>query len=157
MKKTYLLVAIIVVIILTGFGLFYLSSKNTQHPESAMETQDSQTTADAMMGDSRYKEYSSSVLGAAASTKRVLFFYANWCPTCRPADANFKANLDKIPEGVTLIRVNYNDSDTDADESALADKYNVTYQHTFVQIDESGNPVTRWNGGAISELLTNIK
>jgi hypothetical protein len=57
---------------------------------------------------------------------------------------------------VTIIRVNYNDSDTDPAEEALADEYGVTYQHTFVQIDENGNEVAKWNGGEIEELLERI-
>lgn len=104
-----------------------------------------------------YVPYTAASLADAAAHKRVLFFYANWCPTCKPADAAFEANKDKIPEGVALIRVNYNDTDTDQEEKDLAKKYQVTYQHTFVQIDSSGKEVTRWNGGQIKELTQNIK
>ena len=39
----------------------------------------------------------------------------------------------------------------------LAQKYSITYQHTFVQIDAEGKEITKWNGGKIDELLTNIK
>lgn len=116
---------------------------------------------DNMMGDemaqSRYVKYSKAALDASTNTRRVLFFYANWCPTCRPADANFSDNKDRIPEDVTLIRVNYNDSETDQQEKDLAKKYGITYQHTYVQIDASGKEITKWNGGQINELLANIK
>lgn len=91
------------------------------------------------------------------SGRRVLFFYANWCPTCRPADVNIRANEDKLPEDLTVVRVNYNDTDTDLAEKALAQKYGVTYQHTFVQIDTDGAEIAKWNGGALPELLENIK
>ena len=37
------------------------------------------------------------------------------------------------------------------------EKYGITYQHTFVQIDAEGKEITKWNGGKIDELLTNIK
>lgn len=106
---------------------------------------------------SGYLVYSKTNLDNAKNTRRVLFFYANWCPTCRPADANFSENESKIPTGTTLIRVNYNDTETDQDEKDLANKYGVTYQHTFVQIDENDNVVTKWNGGQIGELLQRIK
>lgn len=105
----------------------------------------------------RYVPYMKSAFAQAASTRRVLFFYASWCPTCRPADADFSANQDKIPSDMTLIRVNYNDPDTDSEEKALAKKYTVTYQHTFVQIDANGDKVAVWNGGQTAELLTNSK
>lgn len=124
--------------------------------ETVMEKEDD----DTMMADknsSRYIEYSKTALDQAASNRRVLYFYANWCPTCRPADADFTANSSKIPSDVTVIRVNYNDTDTDQEEKDLAKKYAITYQHTFVQIDGQGKEVTKWNGGQINELLSNIK
>ena len=116
-----------------------------------------QKADDKMMFDSRYVEYSKTALEKAASNRRVLFFYASWCPTCRPADASFKENISKIPKDVTLIRVNYNDPETDQEEKDLAKKYGITYQHTYVQIDNTGKEITKWNGGQINELLSNIK
>lgn len=106
---------------------------------------------------SRYIPYSKSALDKASNSRRVLFFYASWCPTCKPADANFTQNAGKIPEDVTLIRVNYNDPETDQEEKDLAKKYGITYQHTYVQIDSAGKEVTKWNGGQIDELLSHIK
>jgi thiol-disulfide isomerase/thioredoxin len=106
---------------------------------------------------SRYVVYSKTALDQAATNRRVLYFYANWCPICKPADADFRANSSKIPADVTVIRVNYNDTDTDQEEKDLAKKYGITYQHTFVQIDGQGKEVTKWNGGKTDELLANIK
>lgn len=103
-----------------------------------------------------YVEYSKAALENATG-RRVLFFYASWCPTCRPADADFQAKQDIFPSDVTMIRVNYNDPGTDQEEKDLAEKYGVTYQHTFVQIDESGKEISTWNGGQTAELLKNIK
>lgn len=45
--------------------------------------------------------------------------------------------------GVQAFRVNFNDTDTDADEKALAGAFGITYQHTFVLIDASGREVSR--------------
>lgn len=107
--------------------------------------------------DERYQVFTPQVLENAASSRRVLFFYANWCSTCRPADASFQTNSDQIPEDVTVIRVNYNDTDTDAAERALAARYNITYQHTFVQIDAQGNAIHTWNGGDIDAVVRNVQ
>ena len=98
-------------------------------------------TPQAMMEkeSNKYIEYVNPETLETKSSKVVLYFFANWCPTCIPVDKEFKANEDKIPEGVTVIRVNYNDPDTDSNEKALSKKYGITYQHTFVQIDEKGN------------------
>ncbi len=112
---------------------------------------------DEKMGKGGYVQYSKATLDEAAGNRRVLFFYASWCPTCKPADVSFTQNVSKIPEDVTLIRVNYNDPETDQEEKDLAKKYAITYQHTFVQLDETGKEVTKWNGGQIDELLSNIR
>lgn len=105
----------------------------------------------------RYVVYSPQNLLDAKNSKRVLFFYASWCPTCIPADADFRQNATVIPEGVTVIRVNYNDPETDASEKELAEKYQITYQHTFVQIDENDKVVSKWNGGKTENLIQNIQ
>lgn len=91
------------------------------------------------------------------NSRKVLFFFANWCPTCKDVDESLNKNKSKIPTDIEIIKVNYNDSDTDAEDKELARKYGITYQHTFVQIDENGNEITKWNGGGYEELLSNIK
>jgi|GEM_PF-817744 len=118
---------------------------------------DQPTQSETSLSPASYSEYSPERFQQASSSKRVLFFYANWCPTCRPVDQEFTQNTEEIPQGVSVIRVNYNDSDTDDNEKALAKKYGVTYQHTFVQIDSEGNEVAKWNGGQSEELIENLK
>jgi thiol-disulfide isomerase/thioredoxin len=107
--------------------------------------------------DLRYLNYSTANFDQSRDKIRVLFFYASWCPTCRPADTDFTNNMSQIPEDVVVFRVNYNDPDTDQDEKDLAEQYGITYQHTFVQIDALGQAVKKWNGGKLNELLTNIQ
>lgn len=156
MKSVYLSVVIIVVLALIGFGLKSNSSKNTSPPLNSTTQQENESVSQKSLNSSAYIEYSNSELEKASGKRRVLFFFANWCPTCKPTDQDLKANESKIPEDVTVIRVNYNDTDTDAEEKDLAKKYAITYQHTFVQIDQDGNEITKWNGGKTNELLKNI-
>ena len=171
--NTKVIIAVVIGIVVLAGGFFYLSdmnnSQNSQMAgDQAMMTEDNSAgqgemmekedqIADDAMNDSRYVPYSKSELDSAAGTRRVLYFYANWCPTCRPADENFRQEQARIPEDVTVIRVNYNDTDTDQEEKDLAQKYGITYQHTFVQIDRQGNEVAKWNGGQLDELLTQIR
>lgn len=165
------MVAIVIVLVVLAGGFLYINNVNNAQKSQMSVDEKMMGDEDVMMdkgekamekdgmmaGDSRYVEYSKPMLDQAANGRRVLYFYANWCPICRPADVNFKENASKIPEDVTVIRVNYNDTDTDQEEKDLAKKYGITYQHTFVQIDEQGNEVAKWNGGQIDELLGNIK
>lgn len=139
----------IIILVLVGAGLFISNrSKNVEEANIVQEIKSN---------SSRYVEYSKSVLENAANTRRVLFFYASWCPTCKPTDTDLKLSIDKIPPDVTVIRVNYNDPDTDQEEKDLAKNYGITYQHTFVQIDAQGKEITKWNGGRTEDLLAKIK
>ncbi|MBI4054219.1 MAG: thioredoxin family protein [Candidatus Doudnabacteria bacterium] len=100
-----------------------------------------------------YIDYSAQALAQAqVEGKRiVLNFYAPWCPFCRAADADFQANLGRLPENLVLLRVQYDS------EKELKSKYGVTYQHTFVQVDEQSKQVTKWSGGGIDELIARVK
>lgn len=100
-----------------------------------------------------YKDYSPQALTNAQkdSGKMVLFFHAKWCPFCKTADAAFLSRTNEIPSGITVLKTDYDS------EKELKTKYGVTYQHTFVQVDAEGNLITKWNGGDIDALKTNIK
>lgn len=106
-----------------------------------------------MAKNGEYMDYSAATAAAesAEGHKVVLFFHAPWCPFCKAADTAFKAKLDQIPANVVVLKTDY-DSNT-----ALKQKYGVTYQHTFVQIDKDGNLVTKWNGGDLANLIKFIK
>ncbi len=126
-------------------------------PAVMMEKTVESTAMPETLSSPRYVEYSRAALDQSSNMRRVLFFYASWCSTCRPADADFKKNIDLIPADLVLIRVNYNDPETDTEEKALAAQYGITYQHTFVQIDAQGNEVAKWNGGQFDQLLARVK
>ena len=65
--------------------------------------------------------------------KILLYFYANWCPTCKLEQSNTFAAFNEIKDSDLIgFRVNYRDSDTNADEEALAKEFGVSYQHTKV-------------------------
>ncbi len=102
---------------------------------------------------STYQDYSEIVLDTAVAENKtvVLFFHANWCPTCKTADVDITENLSDIPENVVVLKTDYDS------EKELKKKYNVTYQHTFVQIDQNKEMVTSWNGGGASDIAKRIK
>lgn len=99
-----------------------------------------------------YQIYRPELLSLASSGKVVLFFHAAWCPTCRGLNKDIEANLDNIPAGVHILKVDY-DTYTD-----LKRQYGVTYQHTMVQVDANGNQLAKWSGSpTLSSLISNIK
>ncbi len=165
-----IVIGIVVILTIFGAGMFS-ANQQSQNPKSvetaqkgSSSRQDSAEQGSStssqnqnLDNNSKYIEYSRQAFDQAKGSRRVLYFYASWCPTCRIADPDLSTNSNKFPEDVIVLRVNYNDPDTDQEEKDLAKKYAITYQHTFVQIDGSGNEVTKWNGGKTEELLANIK
>jgi len=151
-----IIIAGIVISVLVGGGLI-VTNQQSQQAEQAKMTQEKDGNKMVKTSPSRYIEYSKGAYDQAANKRRVLYFYATWCPSCKVANEDFTANPNKIPGGVVVIRTNYNDPNTDQEEKDLAKKYGITYQHTFVQIDEQGKELTKWNGGKTDELVANIK
>jgi len=105
------------------------------------------------MSAGQYIDYSSEALVAAQTDgkKPVLFFWAAWCPFCRAANEDFEKHSSQIPANVVILKVNYDK------EQELKQRYGITYQHTFVQVDAQGNVITKWAGGGIEELVENVK
>lgn len=92
------------------------------------------------------------VLQAHNQGQRVLlFFYAPWCPTCRGAEQDFKNNFTQFPSDLKIFRVDYDTA------NELKNRYGITYQHTFVQIDPQGNEITKWQGGGVNTILQNLE
>ena len=106
---------------------------------------------DTMMKHSGYVEYTEKAYTDASKMKRVLFFAANWCPTCRAADKVFTGKIKDIPADVVVFKTDYDK------ETALKTKYAITRQHTFVYVDAKGAALKKWSGGDLGELLENTK
>lgn len=107
---------------------------------------------DVMMKVGSYEAYSADKLARAETGDVVLFFYASWCPSCRGLNSSIESNLKSIPEGVTILKTDYDK------ETELKKKYGVTYQHTLVQVDKDGNMIKKWSGGSsLDNLLSQIQ
>ena len=107
---------------------------------------------DAVMMKGSYEIYSPEKLARAETGKVVLFFKATWCPTCRALDSDITKNLTNIPDGVSILELNY---DT---ETELRKKYGVTVQHTLVQVNAAGEQITKWSGGnTLASVLSRLQ
>jgi len=85
-----------------------------------------------------YDDYSADPSVFAEGGNVVLFFHASWCPTCQAAEANLTSQ--PVPDGLTVVKTDF-DTMTE-----LRQKYGVTVQHTFVQIDAGGAQLAKWSG-----------
>lgn len=87
----------------------------------------------------------------AAEGKTVVFFYASWCPNCRATVAELNARWAEVNPDLTLVIADYDK------EAALKGKFGVTYQDTFVLLDNAGNGVKSWNSGGVDGLNANSR
>ena len=128
--------------------------KQSESEETTMKTDVMAKKEDTSMpnGAGSYETYSPEKIAKAATGNVVLFFRASWCPTCRALDADIKAHLKDIPSALTILDVDYDNS------TSLKEKYGVTYQHTFVQVDANGSLIKKWSGSpTLASLVSQVK
>ncbi len=130
-----------------------MKEKEAMMKDDAAKTDSMMDNGDTMMKAGSYESYApEKVTLASASHEVVLFFRASWCPTCRAVDADIKANISKIPGSLAILDVDYDNS------ASLKQKYGVTYQHTFVQVDKDGNLIKKWSGSpTLAALVAEVK
>lgn len=157
MNNKYLIAGGIVIGVLAGaYFLIPHAKKPTQiltnQEETELDMSDTRIDLSPNAESSRYQDYSPERASLASNDRKVvLFFHASWCPTCKAAHQAFLEGQDSIPSDVLILKTDY-DTQTD-----LKKKYDVNYQHTFVQIDSEGNQIQQWNGGDIKELLKRVQ
>jgi thioredoxin 1 len=107
---------------------------------------------DMMMKAGTYESYSEEKLMLAETGDVILSFHASWCPSCRALDADIMKRMDAIPEGVHILKVDYDTA------TELKKKYGVTVQNTLVQVDATGTLIAKWSGSTeLKSLVSHIK
>lgn len=160
MTKKYILISIATFFtIFIGSILLIVLSQNASMNTTSNDNADVISLNDNNIEDDKikgvnsgtYEAYSSEKLEMNSDKKQILFFHANWCPTCRILETYITSNLTEIPKDVVIYKVDY-DSNTD-----LKRKYGITYQHTLVYVDSNGELIDKWAGSNnINEILENI-
>lgn len=118
--------------------------------ESEMMEENETHSLDAeveVMMNGVYESYAPEKLARAEIGDVVISFHATWCPSCRALEADILKNINAIPSGVSILKVDY---DT---ETELKKKYGVTVQNTLVQVDAEGNMIHKWSGSTQLETL----
>lgn len=179
-KKALVIVSIVVVLFLVGGGVFAYSNNQNDKKEQEKMAMEKKTEDEAMTkkeeaaamekdkiskeGDSLDKDAAMSKQGSYvtltdydkdpskyADSKKVYFFHASWCPICKDIDEEINADMSKIPAGVTMIKTDF-DNSTD-----LRQKYGVTTQYTFVQVDSDGNETAQWSATSLQKAIDGIE
>ena len=167
-KKSSIIVAVIVgALLIGGSAIAYNNNQNDKKEaeHAAMMKKEADTLAmqkekdadaipkdhamakdsAAMMVKGSFTDYDQAKLVNAEHGHVVLFFSASWCPTCKEANKNFTSTA--TPDGLTLLKLDYDNS------TELKQKYGVTYQHTFVQVDKNGTLIKKWSGSTTYDQI----
>lgn len=115
-----------------------------------MESQ--QPEVDLSQESPQYINYSPSTYQELLGKKPfVLFFHANWCPTCLYLEENIKNELSTFPNGTKILQADF---DT---ETELKNEYKVYVQSTLVVINSKGEAVKTLAAPENPELIEYIK
>lgn len=115
------------------------SQSPSQSSPAASSTSSASAPSAAPGGYISQQDYEQNKAGLG-DTHVVLFFNADWCPTCQEANRNLKASKSSWPTGLTVVDIDYDDN------RDLRSEYGVTYQHTFVEISPDGQMIKKWSG-----------
>ncbi len=120
---------------------------------SSMSSANSSSSSTMNMDMSKagiFTTYAPDALTKTEGHKNVIFFSAPWCPTCQATNKDIQANLNNINPKLHILSADF---DTSVE---LRQKYGVTMQHTFVEIDASGNLIKKIGGLATVKDINNF-
>jgi len=153
-KNTGIIIGVVALVIIVGGVYTSMRGKDDAIMDTKMDDSsvmqkegDTMMDKDTVMMKGSYEAYSPEKLARAETGDVVLFFHASWCPSCRSLNSDIEATMSSIPEGVSILKVDYDK------ETELKKKYGVTHQHTLVQVDKDGNLIKKWSG---SSKLANV-
>ncbi len=96
-----------------------------------------------------YENGTAALVALAQKGTTVVIFFATCCPNCIMTLTELSQNWDKIDPSITRVVADY---DVERDLKAA---FGVTYQDTFVLLDQAGTAKTLWNAGGIEGLHKN--
>lgn len=137
-KRSTLVIILAIIVVVVGAMLYLLL--RPQQPTTPEDTKTSQQANNEEAPESesqpgKYEDYNEESF-AQAEGRRILFFYAPWCPQCRALDASIQEGT--VPRGVAIFKTDYDS------HQELRQKYGVTIQTTLVEVDENGNEVKKY-------------
>jgi thioredoxin-related protein len=157
--KKFILAFILSILFISFAGFLYnayILQKNyfNQKDLSTPLPEEGQTTKVEV--PSRYINYTKEEYDKSLLENRVtvLFFTSNWCEACNNQEKMneevFKG-LDK--EGIVGLSIHILDSETTTETDALAKKFDVKKENSFVILDKKGAVAYKYVGEISSDLL----
>lgn len=86
-----------------------------------------------------------------SSSKVVYFFHASWCSVCIQVDAALKSKTSELPANTTIVKVDFDTA------KEMRQKYGVTTQTTFVQVNDKDELVKKWTASSFDGVHDGIQ
>jgi thiol-disulfide isomerase/thioredoxin len=117
------------------------SSVNTNQPSAANDVSSAQPSRTVAVNQAPEDEvlqtfsatYTNYQADVAEGQKHILFFHADWCPTCVKWEGTVTENMDDLDDNVVIYKTDY---DTSND---LKVEYEITKQSTAVFVNADGS------------------
>lgn len=136
----------VLLIIFLAFGMFLINAFLMQ--KSYFTNLQNENSSEPLVNDvlektmlSIYTEYSKDTFDKAGGFRQVLvlYFTSNWCQSCVDQDLVNQEVFEKLPkEGVVGLKIHILDSETTTETDALAQKFDVIKEQSFVILDKNG-------------------
>ncbi len=155
MKKPWVLIGGIVLVIIAAIAYLLMTGNKASSPKTTELTPESSEQApnlETPMPDKAgvYRDFEGGAFEQdRGKVRQVVFFHAPWCPQCRELDKSIKEG--KVPAGVIIYKLDFDTS------HYYRKLYGVTQQTTFVEVDSKGELVNRYNAYYTPNLEAVIK
>jgi len=149
-------------IVLVLVGLVSCTSTvqhNAVPPSAAYKTDHSEL---GLIGGSvsKYYEWDREKFNNAVHEGKTVYleFSANWCQICQKQELHLKAGFAELNDSNVIgFKVHYKDDETTAEHQALAQEYQVVYQHTKVILNNGDVVLKSPEGWEKDRFLSEIR
>ena len=110
---------------------FFGSTESMEEKEESVS--DTDKAESVITEGEKIAEYSAEEKASLAGQKHLLFFYADWCPTCLRWKKSIEENLSELPATTRILIADYDE------ETELKKEFKITTQSMAVFINEDGS------------------
>lgn len=157
---TYILLALLVIIVI---GFFATQTTNNQsgtngnrqsnYPPTNTNVDNNEAAEQntATPSPDRFKDYDAEQIANSDAEHIILFFHANWCPSCKALEEDIKANQASIPDNMEIYKVSFDTA------TELKSRYGVRVQHSLLEINQNGEAEsTILHSSTLASLVNSI-
>jgi len=143
--KQYLLVAMLALLVACAPAQTMMEKPAMEQKETMMEKEPVMEEKKLMEpgliggGVSRYYNWDKAMFDKAVADGKTVYleFSADWCPACQNQEPQLVAGFAELNDpNIIGFKIHYKDGQTTPEHTALAQQYQIAYQHTKVVLKD---------------------